>query len=72
MEQWEEVLIREHADHDEELKSLYREHEEFKQRLESFRDKLHLSNDEEIEKKRLQKLKLACKDRMMEILARYR
>ena len=34
--------------------------------------KQHLSTDEEVERKRLQKLKLAGKDRMMEILYRYR
>jgi hypothetical protein len=32
----------------------------------------YLSAEEELHKKRLQKLKLAGKDRMMEILARYR
>jgi uncharacterized protein YdcH (DUF465 family) len=71
MEQREEALVHEHFD-DAELKALYVEHQELKRQLEAFRDKLHLSNEEEIEKKRLQKRKLSCKDRIMEILARYR
>ena len=45
---------------------------EFKRQLESFRHKHYLTVEEEIEKKRIQKIKLAHKDRMMEILARYR
>jgi len=72
MEQREEELIRQHADHDQELKALYEEHQQFKRRLESFRDKPYLTTEEELEKKRIQKLKLAQKDRMMVILARYR
>lgn len=71
MEQREEELIRRLISSDEELKALYAEHEEFKLRLESFRDRLHLTSEEELEKKRLQKLKLASKDRIMEILRRH-
>ncbi len=72
MEQREEELIRQHANHDQELKALYEEHQQFKRRLESFREKAYLTGEEEMEKKRIQKLKLAQKDRMMAILARYR
>jgi len=72
MEQREEQLIRQHADHDQELRALWEEHLQFKRKLEDFRDKAYLTNDEEMEKKRIQKLKLASKDRMMMILARYR
>ena len=72
MEQREEELIRQHVNHDQELRALYEEHQQFKRRLESFRDKPYLTSDEEMEKKRIQKLKLAQKDRMMAILARYR
>ncbi len=72
MEQREEELIRQHADHDQELKALYEEHQQYKRMLESFREKPYLTTQEEMEKKRIQKLKLAQKDRMMMILARYR
>jgi len=57
--------------HDEELRGLYTEHQELKQKLEVFRNKLYLTNEEEVEEKRIRKLKLAQKDRMMAILGRY-
>lgn len=71
MERKEEELILQYAPHDEELRALYQEHAELKHRLESFRSKLYLTAEEELEKKRIQKLKLASKDRMMEILHRH-
>jgi hypothetical protein len=71
MERREEDLIQQHAAHDEELKALYQEHLELKLRLDDFRNKVWLTAEEELEKKRIQKLKLASKDRMMAILDRY-
>lgn len=71
MEHREEELIRQHLAHDEGLKTLYTEHQELKRKLEVFRSKHYLTNEEEIEEKRIQKLKLALKDRMMAILDRY-
>lgn len=71
MEHQEEELIQQHLAHDEELRGLYAEHQEFKHRLEAFRNKLYLTPEEELEKKRIQKLKLASKDRMMAILNRH-
>jgi hypothetical protein len=37
-----------------------------------FQQKHYLTPEEEVEKKRLQKLKLAGKDKIMEILSRYK
>jgi uncharacterized protein YdcH (DUF465 family) len=71
MERREEELIRQHLSHDSELRSLFEEHESLKQKLQEFRSKHYLTNEEEIEEKRIQKLKLASKDRMMAILGRY-
>jgi uncharacterized protein len=71
MERREEELIQQYAAHDEKLKALYAEHQELKHQLESFRNKLYLTAEEELEKKRIQKLKLACKDHMMELLNRH-
>jgi uncharacterized protein len=71
MERREEELIQLYAAHDEELKALSVKHQELKQKLEVFRRKIYLTPDEEIEEKRIQKLKLASKDRMMEILNRH-
>jgi formyltetrahydrofolate synthetase len=72
MEFREERLIQEHVAHDEELRAAYDEHLELKQRLDALRRKLYLTAEEEIEQKRIQKLKLASKDRLMQILSRYR
>jgi uncharacterized protein len=71
MERREEELIEQIAIHDEALRALYHEHQELKHRLETFRNKLYLTTEEEIEKKRIQKLNLASKDRIMEILYRH-
>ena len=71
MEQREEALIQQYAVTDEKLKEVYIEHLELKRKLEAFRHKPYLTTDEELEKKRIQKLKLASKDHMMELLNRY-
>jgi len=71
MEQREEELIQQYAINDEKLKEAYVEHLELKHQLEAFRHKSYLTADEELEKKRIQKLKLASKDRMMEMLSRH-
>ena len=71
MEHREEALIQQLAAHDEELRKLYEEHLELKHQLEAFRNKLYLTPEEELEKKRIQKLKLASKDRLMDMLNRH-
>jgi hypothetical protein len=71
MERREEELIRQHLAHDQELRGLYDEHLELKRKLETFRNKHYLTSEEALEEKRIQKLKLASKDRMMAILGRY-
>jgi uncharacterized protein YdcH (DUF465 family) len=72
MERREEELIQQLLAHDNELKAVYLEHQELKHKLEGFRHKLYLTPEEELEKKRIQKLKLASKDRLMEVLHRHR
>jgi uncharacterized protein len=71
MERKEEELILQYAPNDEELRALHEEHAELKRQLEAFRNKLYLTAEEELEKKRIQKRKLASKDRIMEILYRH-
>lgn len=71
MEHREEELIQQLAAHDVDLKTLYEEHLELKHQLEAFRNKLYLTPEEELEKKRIQKLKLASKDRLMELVNRH-
>jgi uncharacterized protein YdcH (DUF465 family) len=72
MEVKEEQAIVSLLDRDPELKKYYEEHQELEKKLAVFQHKHHLSPDEEIEMKKIQKLKLAGKDRIMEILGRHR
>lgn len=72
MEVREEEVIASLVDKDPELKKYYEEHKELERKLAEFQHKHHLSPDEEVEKKRLQKLKLLGKDKIMEILGKHR
>ena len=72
MEKHEEELIISLLDRDAELRRYYEEHLELEKQLERFQHKRHLTPEEDLEKKRIQKVKLAGKDRIMEILGRYR
>jgi len=72
MERREEELIQQLLNQDDKLRTLYLEHQELKHKLEAFRKKLYLTPEEEVEEKRIQKMKLALKDRMMELLQRHR
>jgi uncharacterized protein len=72
MEHREEQAIVSLLDKDQELKRFYDEHQELEKQLAVFQHKHHLSPEEEIEMKRIQKLKLVGKDKMMEILGKHR
>ena len=72
MERKDEDLIKTLLDSDPELREKYEEHVILERQLAAFQGRSHLSPEEEVEKKRIQKLKLAGKDRIMEILSRHR
>lgn len=72
MEKKDEELIQTLLDGEPDLRRYYDEHVDLERRLNVFHQKAYLTPDEEVERKRLQKLKLAGKDRIMEILARHR
>ena len=72
MEMKDEQTIVSLLDKDAELRKFYEEHRELEKKLADFQHKHHLSPEEEVEMKKIQKLKLAGKDRIMEILGRYR
>ena len=72
MEEKDEALIRTLLEREPELRRYYEEHVDLERRLGVFQQKLYLTPEEEVEKKRLQKLKLAGKDKIMEILSRHR
>jgi hypothetical protein len=71
MERRDEELIQQYAVHDNHLRTIYSAHLGYKHQLEAFRDKHYLTIEEEIEVKRLQKLKLVTKDQIMDILNRH-
>jgi uncharacterized protein YdcH (DUF465 family) len=72
MEDYERVQIESLVPEDEELRGLWSQHLDFERRLEQLDALPHLTPEEEIERKRIQKLKLAGKDRIAGILARHR
>jgi len=72
MEKKDEQLIITLLDREPELRRYYEEHLDLERQLGALQQRHYLSPEEELHKKRLQKLKLAGKDRMMEILGRYR
>ena len=72
MEEKDEQLIRSLLEREPELRRYYEEHVDLERQLVPYQQKHYLSPEEEVEKKRLQKLKLAGKDKIMEILSRHR
>ncbi len=63
-----ERLLRE----DEEFRKAYEAHREYDRQVERMERRGYLSADETMQVSRLKKLKLAMKDRMENILSRYR
>ena len=72
MEDRDLALIKHWIQQDEELKQRVEEHEDFERRLEEFNRRPYLTAEETLERKRLQKLKLAGRDKIEQILAKYR
>ena len=57
---------------DPEFQRLEQEHRQLDQQLMTFETHVYLSPEEEFERRRLQKLKLAAKDRLMEMIRRFK
>ena len=72
MEREDLELIEQLTDRDPELKKFWDDHLEYERQLEEFNRRPYLTAAETLERKRLQKLKLAGRDRMEQILAKYR
>ncbi len=66
----EEVLVEKLRVENSEFQKWEQEHRQLENTLTSFETHRYLSPEEEVERKRIQKLKLAAKDRMMEIIRR--
>jgi uncharacterized protein len=72
MEEAEERLIRQHIDQDEELRKYVEDHNQLEADLEAYNRRIYLTPEEELEKKKLQKRKLLGKEKIFQILAKYR
>jgi uncharacterized protein YdcH (DUF465 family) len=72
MEETDLQLIRKLIPKDKELKTLWDEHLEYEEKLDQLNKRRYLSTEEEMRRKEIQKLKLQGKDRIEEILRRYR
>jgi uncharacterized protein len=68
----EEVLVARLRTEDPEFQKWEEEHHKLESTLASIDSHVYLSPEEEIERKRIQKLKLAAKDKMMEMVRRYK
>ena len=72
MEKRDQELIDQLLPENQELQELVKEHKEFESQLGEFSKRLYLSDEENREKKRIQKLKLAGRDRIEQILKDHR
>ncbi len=72
MEKRDEELIARLLPENEELQRLMKEHREFEDRLAELNKRIYLTEEESVEKKRIQKLKLAGRDRIEQILNQHR
>lgn len=72
MERTDELLIERHTQQDGELRRHVEDHRKLEAALEDFNKRIYLTPEEQIEKKKLQKMKLASKDRIYAILSKYR
>jgi uncharacterized protein YdcH (DUF465 family) len=72
MEGRDEVIARALLGENEEFRREMEAHQRYEKVLEEFARRPHLSPDDEIEKRKVQKLKLAGKDRMARMILAYR
>ncbi len=68
----EETVLDQLRKADPEFQRWEQEHRKLDDALMNFETHVYLTPEEEIERKRMQKLKLAAKDRMMEMVRRYK
>ena len=72
MEKSDELLIQKYIGRDEELRAYVEAHSGYEKALEALNKKVYLTPEEEIEKKILQKKKLRGKEKIYQILLKYR
>lgn len=72
MEERDEKLIAELIKENKTLKEYMEQHHEYEKQLGEFDKRIHLSTEESMERKRIQKLKLANRDGIEQILSQHR
>jgi uncharacterized protein YdcH (DUF465 family) len=72
MEAKDQDLVEQLFDANARFRMLYEEHLLFEKELQHLDEKVHLTPEEELERKKVQKLKLAGKDEMERILKAFR
>ena len=72
MEQKDQDLIQKLCEENPRFRKLYEEHVIFEKQLHEMDSRVYLSPEEEMDRHRMQKLKLAGKDEMETILRKYR
>ncbi len=72
MEKSDLELIKRLVEENDGLRVLMEDHKELERQLMAIQQKRHLTPGEEVERKNLQKMKLAGRDRIEEILSGYR
>ncbi len=72
MTEKDQSLIQRLSEENPKFRKLHEEHILFEKKLQEYDEMSYLSAEEEIERKKIQKLKLAGKDEMEELLREYR
>lgn len=72
MEKRDESLIQELLPRDPELAGYWESHLDYERQLGEFKRKLYLTPEQDLQRREIQKLKLAGKDKIMAILERHR
>lgn len=68
----EEGLITDLLENDDEFKKAYAAHEDYERKLIEMDKRQYLSTEEQLLRKRLQKMKLSEKDKMETIISKYK
>ena len=72
MEERDEKLIGRLIKENKTLRECVEQHKEYERGLEEYNKRIHLTTEESMERKRVQKLKLAGRDKIEHILAAHR
>ena len=72
MEKRDEKLIAQLIKENKTLREYVEQHKEYERQLEEYNKRIHLTSEESMERRKIQKLKLAGRDKIERILAEHR